>query len=492
MRIARLLLVPLLVATSYGCLDPLGPNDVDLSFHTQYVQRTKIDRVADKTGESVVALVPGDGGWETRDLVHRGQDGRFAIPEVPEGRYFLRTGDPSGAGWLDFHDTDARVAKYEPRVLGAPTDGIPAAASLTVTSENANGYQGSGTVCLTSIAAGIGGICSGWVPNPNAYGLDLTLDFAKQLAPYYPNADLIRKGDDVIVHQLDWTTVNDGSLYGYATTARGVGVADLDMSADPSFAATMVEVDQDKTLDVSVDRAKFEAQWKEGHPQAVSWSHDVSVELALQVSGGAMFVGGTAPWVLFAYYEPGSFPADVYLPYGNPLSAPWTPVVRVYSYGGKKYQVPTSSGTLAEPYYRVVGSSVEYLASATPGTLAPVLGPPSQIAIDGRPFFEDGPISAAPELSWSAPKLGTADTYLLRLYEMYESAGVTRSRLIARFHTRQTSLKLPPLVAPGKRVAFLLSAETGNLDPKDAVVTHSASGLPSASGFAASGLMRVQ
>lgn len=492
MHTARLLLVPLLVATSFGCLEPLGPNDVDLSLHTQYVQRTKVDRVADKTGESVVALFPGDGGWETRELVHRGQDGRFAIPEVPEGRYYLRREGARADSVVDYHDTDARTAKLEPRYLGEPAEGIPTTAQLTLSSENAPPSQGGGTLCMSSIAAGLGGVCGGFVQDPSAGNLRVTYNFAS-LPLAYPNMDLVRKGDDFIVHQLDWTLVNDGTMYGYATTGRGVGVADLDMEADPFLDARMIEAEQDRVLDVSYDRGSFEALFSAGHPQAQPWSHDVSVELALKTANTTMFVGDLSSWVVFAELEPGTSVVPVDLAYGNPLSAPWTEVVRGYSYASKAYRVPTSSGTLAEPLYRVVSNEVQHLSTSAPATLKPLLSPPAQVTIDGRPFVEDGMISASPLISWSAPATGTAESYLLRVYEMYaDTQGRTRNRLVARFHTRERSLQLPPLFASGTRVTFTLLAKTGTLDASDAVVTHTATGLPNAAAMAASGLFRVQ
>lgn len=493
MRSARSFLVPLLAVSAVGCLDPLGPNDVDLTYNNHYVQRTKVDRVGAKEAGDLVALVPDGGVWEERALVHRGADGRFAIPEVPEGgRYFLRQGTDGGV--YDYYDTDARIAKFEPRHLGAPPAKDVSGTRLEVISESASPYQGGGTFCLTSLSAGLGGVCSGWQQSDLASYLSVRLDL-DSVKGSHRNADLLMPGDDLLLHQLDYTVIDDGTVWSRGTTARSVALGGVDMTQSP---ATTVEVDlkeldQDETLSTTYDRQSFNDVFSAAHPAAIAWGHEASVQLATQAGGIPMFLDGSAPYLAFVVLYSDDWDANVSVPYANPFAAPWTPVVRALSYARMQYQLPNPAGGMATPLNRYLYTSAEHLAASAPSQLTALLSPPSQIGVDGRPFFESGAIARAPRLQWSAPTVGTADTYYLRVYEMYvDGSANTRSRLIARFHTRETSLQLPPILRAGTKVTFLLSAEKGNLDPNDAIVTHTAFGLPGASSAASSAIMTVQ
>ena len=108
-----------------------------------------------------------------------------------------------------------------------------------------------------------------------------------------------------------------------------------------------------------------------------------------------------------------------------------------------------------------LGSITQLVDLTTVGTapIQPTIGLPVDVMINGRSAFtEQSGVGTTPTISWSPPTVGTADKYLVEVYEVPAADGLIFRNLL---ETSRTSLVIPPgLLTAGKQYAFTVIARS--------------------------------
>ena len=128
------------------------------------------------------------------------------------------------------------------------------------------------------------------------------------------------------------------------------------------------------------------------------------------------------------------------LSYGDPFPDEWTRFVTAVNWYRTEFTIGASVPT-------DVWATTS--AARTRGTgeqlVAPEIDPPSNVVVDGTPAVNGAAVSLEPLIEWTAPALGSADYYLVRVVALDENpgarAGVTT---VARILTSEPSVRLPP------------------------------------------------
>ena len=128
--------------------------------------------------------------------------------------------------------------------------------------------------------------------------------------------------------------------------------------------------------------------------------------------------------------------------YGNPSDNTWGEYL--YTYVAARFQITAPGATTAATLQGWV-STVEAKASSM--TTHMLVSPPRTLKVNNQ--AATAPLSGVgttPTLSWTAPTTGTASTYQILVYRVYNTAGTTTGTTVAAFFTDQTSMVIPPNV----------------------------------------------
>ncbi|MGA3211381.1 MAG: hypothetical protein ABSD20_08735 [Terriglobales bacterium] len=194
----------------------------------------------------------------------------------------------------------------------------------------------------------------------------------------------------------------------------------------------------------------------------------------LDVSGAASLSGAPGPQVQyssFAALEQGSWSATscTALPqwmggqYGFLFPTPEEFFYRVMNHavppesigcGGQALPLsnPFPAATMPLVYYfEDAGASNKNWAATAGSEIAPMVGPPAMVQLDGQDSFEHGGLTKpTPTLSWNDPAVGQASLYLVYL---------NRPRSTVLFTTRGRRLTVPPgILSPGDSYSLSLVA----------------------------------
>lgn len=169
--------------------------------------------------------------------------------------------------------------------------------------------------------------------------------------------------------------------------------------------------------------------------------------------------------------EASAFPSSYAL--GSPFPASWSALADFrYQPSFVRRSITFIAGT------RVV----EPVATARTHRLAPVLGPPRDVNVNGRRLeFDVSGLGATPTVSWTAPSVGTPAWYRLRWFAVTTTAMANQLPVV--FWTKATRLELPPMVLGAGEfyVLELAAVSTGDGKPGSA--------LPLAEGVFVSGVL---
>ena len=226
--------------------------------------------------------------------------------------------------------------------------------------------------------------------------------------------------------------------------------------------------------------SEFEAQVLASHPTAKLTTNNLNIG-TLQ---GHKEFGVYAGWpdlVLAFDSTPGQGDSLATFEYGDPYPATWPRFIYASASATVSYTATKPDGTASTP--RAVSVNVTTHEPLRPGTtqlIRPQISPPRELKINGLPATTDlSGVGPSPLVTWSAPALGVAVRYSVRLHRFTAtSTGSTSRVILATFTTTEPQLRLPPnLLVSGPTYAlqvYAYAAPTTN-----AVTSHYASALTS-------------
>jgi hypothetical protein len=260
----------------------------------------------------------------------------------------------------------------------------------------------------------------------------------------YPDAS---KGDTLFVYQRSVTNVGNGASAATAAAATRyarLNNVTLTPASTTPISAALVAAPQTGSVRLDVRYSQFAALTPQVHPQAVVGSYPPGVVVravprsvsypdmppdALELTTTIFSFESTSLFLL-SNLAPISVDADYgTLHYGEFLEPNWQMLRGAwFSYD---VNAPGPNGGA----YPLTG----YVISRVPMSddpILPVLGPPTQPRIEGRDGFAgQSGVGLEPTLTWSAPLLGRATSYQVRISNLLEPvAGETRE-LLAIVHT---------------------------------------------------------
>ena len=426
---------------------------------------TVATRGADLGGASVQALVERPDGSFTTFTGTGAADGTFSIEGVPTGDYYLRLG-------TDYVVTSSRAPDLGRDGQGRP-DAVPANTStfLAVDLQGLAPWQVGDSVEVFSPGTGL------WSSSVTSLGPTGTAPTAgvqqwAQPAKYWlmRNPSLIdgASGDVATFHQLSRKT--DSSLpaepftYSAASRAFSAPLA-VSQGATASLSGTMSVLAQDQSLVVDVRAQAFESL-----RTAVNPGTQAAVSHALYV---AAFPDGTrgsyaAAPDLVTFQPPAGGRDRVFsFTYGNPHPGFAQAGLVEASY---LVQHTLPGGAARALSIRPSAGYVDALPAFSATALVPRLSPARAPTLNGQDAFGSlTGVGLMPRLAWTAPAVGTATHYRIRVYEIFvDGQGRTAqvAEPVAQLHTSRTDVRLPPgVLVAGKRYFAILEARaSGNAD----------------------------
>jgi len=141
--------------------------------------------------------------------------------------------------------------------------------------------------------------------------------------------------------------------------------------------------------------------------------------------------------------------------YGSPYPSAWPQFLTAQSSARVRYSVPLETGGESRASsYSVYTYAQQPLPS---GPVMPQVGPPRELRLNGAEATGNlTGVGLTPLASWSAPSVGTAHYYLVRVYELLATSTGGTSRLqVTLLTTTQTQVRLPPGVLTAGKYYYL-------------------------------------
>jgi hypothetical protein len=378
----------------------------------------------DLVGSAVEALVPQGGGLNAISGTGRA-DGSFTITGVPSGPHYVRIGQSylwTGAPMVDFGDTILGRSDY--RVV----DNNVAEFAIDIKSGE---------------TAADGDFYEFYVPNLNAFFTQSADVGQTELSGtfYFNRAIEALKGDRLTITELATRTSSLGQSYhalSRAVTLSPFSTIDNQTVTVPNTVFTVVPQSGSATVDWL--RTQFQGARADVSPAAL-FSEDALYLFAMPGGNKADLYSSNAP-DMFASRRSDTVDVNFGLVhFGNPFPTTWP----LYSYQVTVFTVQYLAPGATDPV-----TMNAYLTRIDPlGGLAQPLGmnlsPPTAPMIAGRDAFTaQSAVGATPVLSWSAPRTGKPDGYIVYLYEITNDSGTTDDTYVATLYGTATALTIPP------------------------------------------------
>ncbi len=413
----------------------------------------------DLTTTTVEAIAPNSaGGFDVIAALPGGVPGRYVI-EVPEGPYWARLG--TRYVW-----TDQAFVDWSFDFFGRSTVVSPALPTrFVVNAGNLAPWQTNDALA--------------WVVPQHGYSLAMPLaDLSTINAPRLGEAALgafgfelgpngladglldSTKGDFAYINQL--ATLPAVQSYGpVRVLARSMVLPPL-TTADGSTTPVnsgFLGIAANAKLKLRWQRASFVRYGDAVHPGALPSTSFLGVSsFALPPLYGTPSDASS----LLEFSTLGSTDIDFgTLRYGNPFPPDWNRTIDAFVGFTKSYLAP--GATVSEPLERGVSMSVLIDLAAQDDanvTLLPAVTPPRHPQINGKTLFANQlGVGTTPLLSWTAPEVGVAQRYFLRILELLPDGTRSRLRRVATLTTAETKVTLPPgLLSPGHQYVITIAA----------------------------------
>jgi hypothetical protein len=427
-------------------------------FHSATTGTTQ--QPVDLTATVIEAIAPnGAGGFEIVPATAKRADGTYTIAGVPEGPHWVRLG--TRYVW-----TDQAFVDWSVDFFGRADVAFPANPTrLVVNAGNLAAWQTNDTLA--------------WVAPQHGYSLAMTLTdpsfvnvprlgetalgaFGFELAPNGLFGGLLdpAKGDQAYINQL--ATLPAVPSYGPVRVLSRSMVLPPITTADGSTTTVnsgFLDIAANAKLRLRWQRAAFASYRDAVHPNALAASSFVAVSsFALPLTFGTP----SDAYSLLEFSTLGSSDIDFgTLRYGNPFPTGWNRTIDTFVSFTKNYLAP--GATVSEPLQRGLSMSVLIDPASRDDasvTLQPGVSPPRHPQINGKTLFANQlGVGTTPQLAWTAPEVGTASRYLLRVFELLPNGTRSRFRSVATMSTSETAMTLPPgLLVPGRVYVFTVAA----------------------------------
>jgi hypothetical protein len=315
-----------------------------------------------------------------------------------DGRWFVAEGTA-----LDLH-------RYR---LGRP-DAVVAAepATLDLTLTGLAPWQTGDLVQLYSRGAGLWRLATVGGVAADATELTTAIDFAAEALPRI-------EGDATWAAQL---TTRSFAGRDYRAIARAAELPAIDLAAEPaSAAAAALAEPADEILDVDWRISAFDDLRLLQHPVVAQSFYDLGV--AALPAGGSISgrqYGTSADLAILRTTDAAGLDLAGAFGYGSPFPSSFLRLLTAVAWYPNSHQAPGAD--VPAVLFDAIWSRIA--VHNLDGPLLPLVGPPQNLAVDGR------------TLSWDAPETGTVAWYEVELYVLTSVDGATVIRPGARVEVR--------------------------------------------------------
>jgi len=282
----------------------------------------------------------------------------------------------------------------------------------------------------------------------------------------FPDAS---KGDVEYVYQRATRPVGSASTAGVAHVAsrfQRIDSLTLREGSPASVQASLVDAPQSGTVRADLRNAQFAALLPQLNPHATPSSiaggvSVISVPHSIEFPDQPDAAATSLIWV----QGPATVNVDYGLvSYGQFLGPMWKEMRYVLYTADVNLPVPGSSAT-----YPTGGALISYVPASAPTPVAPELGPPTSVRIEGRDAFtSQSSVGVSPRISWSPPTLGTASSYIVKIDLVNLGPPANELQEVAISVYSGTSIQVPPgLLQAGRQYTCIVTAVSAPWDVVD-------------------------
>lgn len=388
-------------------------------------------------------------------------DGTFVIPGVPAGHYFLTVTPPSPPTTVyELSAGSPDLSVVDPSRFDVAAANGSARVSYTVTGLTA--WTAGDSMQAVSSQASVE--TTPFFPPNAATTFNGTASWTanSRLTPVgLPSA---AKGDAVFFMQsINGTTGSGANAATTTTMANCVQLTNLTLANGATTNATvaLAAAPQNGSAPANVKLSQFDALAASVNPSAKSLNFDLLVQARPHALSFPDKPVGARATLLKLFLNP--LPSPVTdanygaQPYGQCLVPLW----KEYRSYGYLFSVAVS-GTTVTAFGGVSG--VEPMSPAPADPIVPVLGPVKAPQIGGKDAFSiQSGVGTSPTFSWTAPAVGTATSYTVRVFNGSSQAEVFEGTV------RGTSLQVTPgVLAAGTTYYASITANQATFDTLDA------------------------
>ncbi len=416
---------------------------------TQILHYKKGSVPVDLSSTTITALVPnGHGGYNVVPGTGT-SSGTFSIPNVPSGFYLLQIG--ATYVWTNETKVDAdSYANYRSDIVAVD----PNTTSFTFDLTNLNSWQQTDNLEIVCPNDG-----TSWGSFIFDAGTTGETTFTGTYPEFSGNLSVGSEGDQYYAAQL--ITENLGG-YPFTGLARYLELPKFTQAqgSDTPIDGELKTIAQNDKFEANINGADITAQALAANPAALL----IEAGIYLDVFPGSLAHGvttSTPDLVFFSQLYPPFFSSNGDLGqvlYGNPYSSKW-PLFVSYFWGSITSYLAPRAAVGGALFTMVSGNTTTLPTSSSP--IKPLVGVVNTPTVNGGSFFDKRKrVGSAPTLAWSPPTVGSANNYVVQIYQLNDYYGGTQFINVAAFYTQGTSLVLPPgLLTPGYEFVFEISAD---------------------------------
>lgn len=394
-----------------------------------------------------------DGGW--RELTRAAASGpALRYEAVPDGPWLFGKDGLWFVSDADRFDIGARTVGHRRRPATAPSTLLTVQVRGVVP-----GFQpGEGiNVGVSSIASGLTSDTARLTATPGDESLSAAVDLSSAVQPFGVNGS---GGDDLTVVLRRTVGAPDGGAarWGAAVASAKVAAPDISSGTTGTAEADLLPLPSQSTR-LRAQTLEFMPFATAVHPSAVMGLPSVFVFAyapADRAGGTGDFEGRTTQLGSIGNRMAN---VDFTITHGNPFAGfpllieARLPVTVSLDVGGRTFS-------------RVVdGISVVHTDGMPIGL---ELTPPTRLSLDGQPAQQPrSSTGTTPELTWSAPAVGTPTTYLVTISRVSNEAPPVET-VVARVSTPFTRLRMPPgvLIEGAPHFAIVTAVASTGVDGK--------------------------